>query len=104
MSFIAHLMSRYFTEAFAKNDILQLVVFPLLSDELLAASGEKAIALIRPKENRAEVILKITSILVRLALLVVMAAIASAMVENCLLNLTTAVVFIGGFDMSLVLL
>lgn len=102
--FVTHLVPRSFAEALATNEILQIVVFSLFFGVALAALGEKAKGLVRLTDELAQAMLLITSYVMRLAPLAVMAAMASTVAINGLSILATFAVFMRDFYFGLSLL
>ncbi|MGY2190732.1 dicarboxylate/amino acid:cation symporter [Pseudomonas pergaminensis] len=102
--FVTHLVPRSFAEALATNEVLQIVVFSLFFGVALAALGEKAKGLVRLTDELAQAMLLITSYVMRLAPLAVMAAMASTVAINGLSILATFAVFMRDFYFGLSLL
>ncbi|MCU1776495.1 dicarboxylate/amino acid:cation symporter [Pseudomonas sp. 14P_5.3_Bac1] len=102
--FVTHLVPRSFAEALATNEVLQIVVFSLFFGVALAALGEKAKGLVRLTDELAQAMLLITSYVMRLAPLAVMAAMASTVAIDGLSILATFAVFMRDFYFGLSLL
>ncbi len=99
--FILHLIPTSFFKAMADNEILQIVVFSLLTGTAIAALGERAKALVGLADQLVEVMLKITGYVMLAAPIAVFAAIAATVAQNGLVILLTYGKFIAGFYASL---
>ncbi len=99
--FILHLIPTSFFKAMADNEILQIVVFSLLTGTAIAALGERAKALVGLADQLVEVMLKITGYVMLAAPIAVFAAIAATVAQNGLAILLTYGKFIAGFYASL---
>ncbi len=99
--FILHLIPTSFFKAMADNEILQIVVFSLLTGTAIAALGERAKALVGLADQLVEVMLKITGYVMLAAPIAVFAAIAATVAKNGLVILLTYGKFIAGFYASL---
>jgi Na+/H+-dicarboxylate symporter len=102
--FIAHLVPTSITDAMARNEILQIVVFSLFVGTAIAQLENKAPALIALAEQVAQVMLKITSYIMVLAPLVIFAALASTIATQGLGIIVVYAKFVGGFYLSLLIL
>lgn len=77
-SFIEHLIPKSVFEAFAHNEILQIVVFAVFFGVALASIGKKGKVIIKLFDRIAEVVLKMVTYIMWTAPLGVLGAIASA--------------------------
>ena len=77
-SFIEHLIPKSIFEAFAHNEILQIVVFAVFFGVALASIGKKGKVIIKLFDRIAEVVLKMVTYIMWTAPLGVLGAIASA--------------------------
>ncbi|MEI9885019.1 MAG: dicarboxylate/amino acid:cation symporter [Rhizomicrobium sp.] len=102
--FVTHLVPRSIVEAMADNEILQIVVFSCFVGTAIAATENRAPAILGLVEQIATVMLKITSYVMLLAPLVVFAALASTIATQGAGILVTYAKFVGGFYFSLLLL
>jgi Na+/H+-dicarboxylate symporter len=102
--FMAHVFPTSLADAMAKNEILQIVVFSVFAGSAMAALGETAAGLLGLIEQLAQVMLKITNYVMRLAPIAVFAAIAATVATQGIGILATYAAFVGGFYGSLVLL
>lgn len=102
--FLAHVFPTSLVDAMAKNEILQIVVFSVFAGSAMAALGEKTAGLLHLIEQLAQVMLKITNYVMRLAPVAVFAAIASAVTTQGLGILSTYAALVGGFYASLLIL
>jgi Na+/H+-dicarboxylate symporter len=76
-NFIAHVFPQSVVEAMANNEILQIVVFSVFFGIGTAAIGEKGKIIIRALEAVADIILKVTGYVMKLAPLAAFAAVAA---------------------------
>jgi Na+/H+-dicarboxylate symporter len=102
--FIAHLVPRSIVEAMANNEILQIVVFSCFVGTAVAATENRAPAILALVEQIATIMLKITGYVMLLAPLVVFAALASTVATQGAGILFTYAKFVGGFYIALALL
>lgn len=102
--FATHLVPRSFAEAMAANEILQIVVFSLFFGVALASLGKKAHGLINVIEELSQAMLKVTSYVMKLAPLAVMAAMAATVAVNGLYILVKFAVFMRDFYFGLIVL
>jgi Na+/H+-dicarboxylate symporter len=98
--FITHLFPTSFFDAMAQNEILQIVVFALLFGIATAAVGEKGKVIIRVLDALAEIVLKITGYVMRVAPLAAFAAMASILAIRGVQVLSAYSRFIGVFYLS----
>ena len=99
--FVTHLVPKSPIEAMANNEILQVLVFSLFFGGALGALGESAAGLTAVVDQLAQVMLRITGVIMNLAPLAVFAAIASIVTTNGLGILLTFAKFMGGFYLGL---
>jgi Na+/H+-dicarboxylate symporter len=76
-NFITHVFPQSVVEAMANNEILQIVVFSIFFGIGTAAIGEKGKIIIRAMDAVAEIILKVTGYVMKLAPLAAFAAVAA---------------------------
>jgi len=99
--FMEHLIPRSFAEAMVQNEILSIVVFSLFFGIGAGASGDKAKVILDAIEGLAEIMLKITTYVMKVAPLAVFAAMASAISSKGIGILRTYALFMGEFYISL---
>jgi Na+/H+-dicarboxylate symporter len=102
--FIEHLVPRSIVEAMANNEILQIVVFSCFVGTAIAATENRAPAILNLVEQIVTVMLKITGYVMTLAPLVVFAALASTVATQGAGILVTYAKFVGGFYFALLTL
>jgi len=102
--FLTHLIPRSIVEALANNEILQIVVFACFLGTAMAATQDRAPAILALAEQVAAVMLKITSYVMKLAPIVVFAALASTVATQGAGVLLTYARFVGSFYLALLLL
>ncbi|HXZ08037.1 MAG TPA: dicarboxylate/amino acid:cation symporter [Paraburkholderia sp.] len=102
--FVTHLVPKSITEAMANNEILQIVVFSIFFGIALPALGERGKRLTGMIEDLAQVMLKITSAVMRFAPVAVFAALASTITTQGFGILSTYAKLIGIFYLALALL
>ena len=102
--FVLDLVPGSIFDAMGKNAILQIVVFSVFAGIGATALGERAAPLVRAADALAQLMLKITDYVMRLAPLAVFAAVASAVAKEGLGILLTFGYFMGGFYLALVTL
>jgi Na+/H+-dicarboxylate symporter len=102
--FVAHLVPKSPIEAMANNEILQVLVFALFFGAALGALGQSAAGLTAVIDQLAQVMLRITGVIMNLAPLAVFAAMASIITTNGLGILLTFAKFMGGFYLGLLTL
>jgi len=76
-NFITHVFPRSFIEAMSNNEILQIVVFAIFFGIATAAVGQKGKVIIRALAALTEIILKITSYIMRFAPVAAFAAVSA---------------------------
>lgn len=102
--FVAHMVPKSPIEAMANNEILQVLVFAIFFGGALGALGESARQLTNVVDQLAQVMLRITGVIMNLAPIAVFAAMASVITTNGLAILGTFAKFMGGFYLGLVCL
>ncbi|HEX2594297.1 MAG TPA: dicarboxylate/amino acid:cation symporter [Rhizomicrobium sp.] len=102
--FITHLVPRSIVEAMANNEILQIVVFSCFVGTAIAATEDRAPAVLALVEQIATIMLKITGYVMLMAPLVVFAALASTIATQGAGILLTYTKFVGGFYFALAVL
>jgi len=95
--FITHLVPTSIFDAMAKNEILQIVVFSLFVGTAVAALDNKAPQILELVEQAAQIMLKVTSFVMKLAPLAIFAALASTIATQGLGMLATYGKFVLGF-------
>jgi Na+/H+-dicarboxylate symporter len=102
--FVEHIFPKSIFEALADNQILQIVVFALFFGIATAAIGEKGQMVIKMMDALSHIILKITGYVMKLAPFAVFGAITAIVAKQGLGIISTYVVFIGEFYLSLMVL
>jgi Na+/H+-dicarboxylate symporter len=102
--FIVHLVPKSFFEAMSNNEILQIVIFSIFTGVAMTAIGERAAPLLRGIEALVQVMLRITSYVMRFAPFAVFAAVTSALAQQGPGILLTFGKFMGGFYLTMILL
>jgi Na+/H+-dicarboxylate symporter len=102
--FILHVFPKNIFEAMAENNILQILVFSVFAGVALAAIGKKGDVLVRGADALAEMMLKITGYVMRLAPFAVFGALAKVVATNGLGILAVYIELLSEFYMSLVIL
>ena len=102
--FIGHLVPRSIVEAMANNEILQIVVFSCFVGTAIAATENRAPAILALVEQIATVMLKITGYVMLLAPLVVFAALASTIATQGVGILATYAKFVVSFYFAMLTL
>jgi Na+/H+-dicarboxylate symporter len=102
--FVVHLVPKSPIEAMANNEILQVLVFSLFFGGALGALGQSASGLTAVIDQLAQVMLRITGVIMKLAPLAVFAAMTSVITTNGLGILVTFAKFMGGFYLGLICL
>ncbi|TWI98189.1 Na+/H+-dicarboxylate symporter [Mucilaginibacter frigoritolerans] len=102
--FVEHIFPKSIFEALADNQILQIVVFALFFGIATAAIGEKGQPVIKMMDALSHIILKITSYVMKMAPLAVFGAITTIVAKQGLGIISTYVIFIGEFYLSLIVL
>ena len=99
--FVLHVFPTSMIGAMADNSILQIVVFSLFVGVALTAIGEKGKPIVTVVESLVELMLQVTSYVMRVAPLAVFGAIASSITTQGLGVLVTFGQLIGEFYLSL---
>ncbi len=102
--FITHIFPTSLTDAMAKNEILQIVIFALLFGVGAAAMGDKADGLIKAMDAIGHVMLKVTTFVMYVAPFAVFSAITTIIAKKGMGVLATYATFIGEFYLGLILL
>ncbi len=102
--FILAIFPKNVFEAMATNNILQILVFSVFAGVALAAIGEKGAVLVRGADALAEMMLKITGYVMRLAPFAVFGALAKVVATNGLGILAVYIELLSEFYMSLIIL
>lgn len=102
--FIHHVFPKNALEAMSTNNILQILVFALFAGVALSAMGEKGRPLVRGAEALAEMMLQITTYVMRFAPFAVFGALAAVVATKGLAILKTYAYLILTFYSGLVLL
>jgi Na+/H+-dicarboxylate symporter len=102
--FLEHLIPTSIIDAMAHNEVLQIVVFSVLTGVTLAAIGEPGRQLIRLTEALAVAMLKMTTYVMSLAPIAVFASVAKAMAEQGVGIIASYASYVGGFYLALGLL
>ncbi|SEO05387.1 Na+/H+-dicarboxylate symporter [Duganella sp. CF517] len=102
--FVSHMVPKSPIEAMANNEILQVLVFAIFFGSALGALGQSAAKLTAGVDQLAQVMLRITGSIMKMAPLAVFAAMASVVTTNGLGILATFAKFMGGFYLGLVCL
>lgn len=100
-NFLGHVFTSSIIDSFARNEILQIVVFSLMFGTAAAALGERAAGVIHFFEVVSEIILKITGYIMNIAPVAVFAAMTAVIARQGLGVLKTYSVFIGEFYLGL---
>jgi Na+/H+-dicarboxylate symporter len=99
--FVGHMVPKSPIEAMANNEILQVLVFAIFFGGALGALGESGQKLTAVIDQLAQVMLRITGSIMKMAPLAVFAAMASVVTSNGLGILATFAKFMGGFYLGL---
>ncbi|MCJ2182758.1 dicarboxylate/amino acid:cation symporter [Novosphingobium sp. 1949] len=102
--FVLHVFPISMTDAMARNEILQIVVFSLFLGFGLCAIGEKGKPIVIFVEAMVALMLKVTGYVMAIAPLAVFAALSSAMIEHGVGILATFAKLLGEYFLSLGLL
>ena len=102
--FVIHLVPKSFFEAMSDNEILQIVIFSIFTGVAMTAIGERAAPLLRGIEALVQVMLQITSYVMRFAPLAVFAAVTTALAQQGPGILLTFGKFMGGFYLTMILM
>jgi Na+/H+-dicarboxylate symporter len=99
--FISHLVPTSIFDALARNEILQIVVFSVFVGWAISGLKGRAPVLLAGAEQLSAVMLKITSAIMLIAPVVILAALASTVMTQGLGILAAYARFVGGFYLSL---
>ena len=102
--FIHHVFPKNILEAMSTNNILQILVFSLFAGVALSAMGEKGRPLVRGAEALAEMMLQITTYVMRFAPFAVFGALAAVVATKGLAILGTYAYLILTFYSGLIML
>ena len=102
--FITHLVPTSIVDAMAKNEILQIVVFSLFVGTAVAALDNKAPSVLNLVEQGAQIMLKVTEFVMKLAPLAIFAALASTIATQGMSMLAVYGKFVLGFYATMALL
>ena len=102
--FLLHIFPKNFFESMATNNILQILVFSLFAGVALSAMGEKGRPLVKGAEALAEMMLQITTYVMRIAPFAVFGALANVVAVNGLGILRTYAELVSEFYFALVIL
>nr|WP_295111751.1 dicarboxylate/amino acid:cation symporter [uncultured Caulobacter sp.] len=96
-TFIVHLVPTSIFDALAKNEILQIVVFSLFVGTAVASLDNKAPHIMELAEQGAQIMLKVTSFVMKLAPLAIFCALASSIATQGISMLAVYGKFVLGF-------
>ncbi|MBO9543922.1 dicarboxylate/amino acid:cation symporter [Caulobacter sp.] len=96
-TFIVHLVPTSIFDALAKNEILQIVVFSLFVGTAVASLDNKAPQIMELAEQGAQIMLKVTSFVMKLAPLAIFCALASSIATQGISMLVVYGKFVLGF-------
>ncbi len=99
--FVLHLVPSSIFDAMATNSILQIVVFSLFVGTAVSSLEDRAPAVLTLVENIAQIMLRVTGYVMRLAPIAIFAALASTVAHLGLTVLGTYARFVGGFYLSM---
>lgn len=99
--FVLHVFPTSMVQAMAENQILQIVVFSLFIGVALTAIGEKAKPIVTLVEALVELMLQVTSYVMRVAPLAVFGALASSITTEGMGVLITYGTLVGEFYLAL---
>jgi Na+/H+-dicarboxylate symporter len=102
--FFLDLVPSSIVDAMARNAILQIVVFSVFAGVAASALGEAAAPLIKGVDALAQLMLKITDYVMRLAPIGVFAAVTTSVAKEGLGILLTFGYFMGGFYIALMVM
>jgi Na+/H+-dicarboxylate symporter len=102
--FLYHVFPSSITDAMAKNEILQIVVFSVFFGIATASIGEKGKIVIKAMDAVSHVILKLTGFVMNVAPVAVFGAMTAIIAKQGLVILGTYSIFIGEFYLGLLLL
>jgi Na+/H+-dicarboxylate symporter len=99
--FIAHVFPRSIIEAMATNEILQIVVFSIFVGTAIATIDDRAPMVLAFAEQVAQIMLKVTGFVMKLAPMAIFAALASTVATQGIEVIGVYAKFVGGFYLSL---
>jgi Na+/H+-dicarboxylate symporter len=102
--FIEHLIPTSISDAMARNEILQIVVFSLFFGVAMAALGERGKAVVEVLDVVAHIMLKVTGYVMLFAPLAVFGALAGSVAKEGLQIIGVYGIFMGEFYLGLVIL
>jgi Na+/H+-dicarboxylate symporter len=102
--FVNHLVPTSISDAMAKNEILQIVIFSIFFGTAAAAIGARANAMIDAIDGVAHVMLKVTGYVMNFAPVAVFAAVAGTIAKSGVGVISTYGVFMGEFYLGILLL
>jgi Na+/H+-dicarboxylate symporter len=102
--FVLHVFPTSMVEAMATNSVLQIVVFSLFIGVALTAIGDKGKPIVTVVESLVELMLQVTSYVMKLAPVAVFGAITAVITERGLDVLFTFGVLVGEFYLALFIL
>lgn len=102
--FVNHLVPTSISDAMAKNEILQIVIFSVFFGTAAAAIGARANAMIEAIDGVAHVMLKVTGYVMNFAPIAVFAAVAGTIAKSGVGVISTYGVFMGEFYLGILLL
>ncbi|WP_409019339.1 dicarboxylate/amino acid:cation symporter [Brevundimonas vesicularis] len=103
-NFITHLVPTSIFDALARNEILQIVVFSLFVGTAVAALDDKAPAVMVIVEQAANIMLKVTEFVMKMAPLAIFSALASTIATQGVEMIGVYAKFVLGFYGSMALL
>jgi len=103
-AFITHIVPASIVQAMADNEILQIVVFSVFVGSAVAATENRAPAVLALVEQIAAVMLKVTGYVMRTAPIAIFAALTATIATQGIGVLATYAKFVGGFYVSLAVL
>jgi Na+/H+-dicarboxylate symporter len=102
--FIVHVVPISIIDAMAKNEILQIVVFSLFVGIAISQLDDRAPALVTAADQLARVMLKVTGYIMKLAPLVIFAALASIVATEGIGVVLVYTKLLAGFYVALLIL
>ena len=102
--FVSHIFPKSIIEAMANNEILQIVIFSVFFGTAVSAMEERAPAVLPAIEQVSQIMLKLTSYVMKTAPLAIFAALAATVATQGIGVLATYAKFVLGFYGSLILL
>jgi Na+/H+-dicarboxylate symporter len=96
-AFLTHLVPTSIFDALAKNEILQIVVFSLFVGTAVASLDNKAPQILELAEQGAQIMLKVTGFVMKLAPLAIFCALASTIADQGISMLLVYGKFVLGF-------